>query len=108
MAADDEATARHHALSRDRWRVDRLRGTLGPLQSPDEIAARGFTDEEMLVVETTQRKAFVGNPDQVRAKLQSLADAFKLDELVINTWTHDPTVRRKSYALLAREFGLQG
>jgi luciferase family oxidoreductase group 1 len=107
LAADDEAMARHHALSRDRWRVDRLRGALGPLQPPDEIAARGFTDEEMPIVEATQHKAFVGNAEQVRAKLQSLADAFQLDELVINTWTHDPTVRRNSYALLAREFGLQ-
>jgi hypothetical protein len=25
---------------------------------------------------------------------------------VINTWTHDPAVRRHSYALLAREFQL--
>ena len=106
LAADDEAQARHHALSRDRWRVDRLRGALGPLQSPDEILARGFTDEEMAVVEATQRKAFVGDAAQVRGKLQALADVFKLDELVINTWAHDPMVRRHSYALLAREFEL--
>jgi hypothetical protein len=38
--------------------------------------------------------------------LRALADGFGLDELVINTWTHDPAVRRHSYALLAREFGL--
>ena len=106
LAADDEAMARHHALSRDRWRVDRLRGTLGPLQSPDVIAARGFTPDEMPTVEATQRKAFVGTAAQVAAKLRELAGAFGLDELVINTWTHDPGVRRHSYELLAREFEL--
>ncbi len=36
LAADSEAQARHLALSRDRWRVDRMRGALGPLRSPDE------------------------------------------------------------------------
>jgi hypothetical protein len=25
---------------------------------------------------------------------------------VVNTWAHDPAVRRRSYALLAREFAL--
>ena len=107
LAADDEAKARHHALSRDRWRVDRLRGALGPLQSPDEIAARGFTPQEMATVEATQSKSFVGTPAQVAAKLRALAAKFELDELVINTWTHDPHVRRYSYELLAREFALR-
>jgi luciferase family oxidoreductase group 1 len=106
LAADDEAQARHHALSRDRWRVDRLRGAIGPLQSPDEIAANGFTDEEMPTVAVSRQKAFVGDPAQVAAKLRALAETFRLDELVINTWTYEPAVRRHSYELLAREFRL--
>ena len=96
LAADDEAQARHHALSRDRWRVDRLRGAIGPLQSPDEIAAKGFTDEEMPTVAASRQKAFVGDPAQVGAKLRALAETFRLDELVINTWTHDPAARRRT------------
>jgi hypothetical protein len=35
-----------------------------------------------------------------------LAASLGLDELVVNTWAHDPAVRRHSYALLAREFAL--
>ena len=103
LAADDAAQAQHHALSRDRWRVDRLRGALGPLQSPDVIAARGFTAEEIPTVEASRRKAFVGDASQVAVKLRALADEFELDELVINTWTYDRAVRRHSFALLARE-----
>jgi luciferase family oxidoreductase group 1 len=106
LAADDEAQARHHALSRDRWRVDRLRGAIGPLQAPDEIAARGFTEEEMPTVAASRQKAFVGDPAQVAGKLRALAQTYRLDELVINTWTYDPAVRRHSYELLAREFRL--
>jgi hypothetical protein len=38
--------------------------------------------------------------------MRALAAELELDELVVNTWAHDPAVRRSSYALLAQEFGL--
>jgi luciferase family oxidoreductase group 1 len=106
LAADTEEEALHHALSRERWRVDRERGVFGPLQSPAQIAERGFTPDEMGTVDRMRRKAFVGTASQVAAKLRALAAAFDLDELVVNTWAHDPAVRRHSYALIAREFQL--
>jgi luciferase family oxidoreductase group 1 len=106
LAADTEEEALHHALSRERWRVDRERGIFGPLQSPSEIAARGFTPDEMPTIERMRRKAYVGTAAQVGQKLRALASAFELDEIVINTWAHDPAVRRHSYALIAREFQL--
>lgn len=106
LAADTEEEALHHALSRERWRVDRGRGMLGPLQSPEVIAARGFSAEEMKIVEPMRQRALVGSTAQVADKLQKLAAELALDELVINTWTHDPAVRRKSYALLAQAMGL--
>jgi luciferase family oxidoreductase group 1 len=106
LAADTEAEAQHHALSRERWRIDRMRGALGPLKTPDEIAARGFSDEEMRTVQATRSKALVGTAAQVGAKMRALADSLGLDELVVNTWAHDPAARRRSYALLAHEFGL--
>lgn len=104
LVAETGDEAMHHALSRDRWRVDRGRGIFGPLQSPERVAARGFTDEEMQVIEPMRRKAYVGNPHQVADKLRALADELALDEIVINTWTFDPEVRRNSYSLLAKEF----
>ena len=106
LAADTEDEARHHALSRERWRVDRMRGQLGPLQPPDAIAARGFADDEMPTVLATRRKALVGTGAQVAAKMRALADELGLEELVVNTWAHAPAVRRRSYELLAREFAL--
>jgi hypothetical protein len=44
----------------------------------------------------------------VGSQLRALASSFGLDEIVINTWAHEPAVRRHSYALLAREFNLNG
>ena len=106
LAADTQDEAIHHALGRERWRVDRARGVVGPLQSPDVIAARGFAADEWPTVEAMRRKAFVGRGEQVADQLRALALELQLDEIVINTWAFDPAARRQSYALLAREFGL--
>ena len=106
LAAPGQEEAEHHALSRERWRVDRARGVLGALQSPDAVAQRGFTEAEWPTVHAMRAKAFVGTPERVGAQLRALALELDLTEIVINTWAHDPLVRRQSYALLAREFGL--
>jgi luciferase family oxidoreductase group 1 len=108
LAAETDEEAQHHALSRERWRVDRQRGVLGPLPSPESVASRGFTELEQPMVDAMRAKGFVGSPATVAAKLRALAEQLQLDELVINTWAHDPQVRRRSYTLLAREFALQG
>jgi luciferase family oxidoreductase group 1 len=106
LAADTDEDAAYHALSRERWRVDRQRGVLGALLPPDEVADAGFAATDMPIVEAMRRKAFVGSASTVAKKLRALATEFQLDELVINTWAHDPAVRRRSYSLLARELEL--
>ena len=106
LVADTDEEARFHALSRERWRVDRNRGVLGPLRPPASIAEEGFTAAELPTVEAMRARAFVGTPERVAGQLRELAAALRLDELVVNTWAHDPAVRRRSYALLARAFGL--
>jgi luciferase family oxidoreductase group 1 len=106
LVAERGDEARWHALSRERWRLDRQRGVLGPLPAPATVAERGFAPDEQAAVDALRERAFVGAPDEVGAKLRALAAALALDELVVNTWAHDPAARRSSYALLAREFAL--
>ena len=101
LLAETDEEAKHWALSRDRWRLDRARGRLGALRHPDEIARAGFSPEELSSLEPMRRKAFVGSPATVVPRLRALAAALGLDELVINTWATDPAVRRRSYRLLA-------
>lgn len=101
LVADDADEARHHARSRERWRLDRERGVLGPLQHPDRIA---FTPEEDQRLQGMRRRAFVGRPDEVADRIRSLAAELQLAEIVVNTWAHEPAVRRRSYALLAKAF----
>ena len=108
LVADTHDEALHHALSRDRWRVDRARGIFGPLQSPDAIAERGFDPDDLPTLDHMRAKAFVGTAGEVGTALRALARRLELDELVVNTWAYQPAARRRSYALLAREFGLAG
>jgi luciferase family oxidoreductase group 1 len=106
LAADSTAQACQLALSRERWRVDRNRGVFGALQTPERVAQQGFTLDERAVVDAMRAKALVGNAAEVAAGLRALAASLELDELVINTWSHDRAARRHSYTLLAREFAL--
>ena len=80
-----------------------------PLQRPQDVAAQGFSDEEMaVIVAPMRRKALVGSAATVRQKMQALARSLELDHLVVNTWAHEPAVRRHSYALIAQAFELTG
>jgi hypothetical protein len=42
----------------------------------------------------------------VAHKLRELAAELQVTEMVVITWTWDPLAQRRSYELLAREFGL--
>jgi luciferase family oxidoreductase group 1 len=106
LCAQRSEDAHHHALSREHWRMGRLRGQLGPLLDPAEVVSRGFRDEDTAALQQMRAKALVGDPGEVGAKLRALAASLELDHLVVNSWSYHPQVRRDSYALLAREFGL--
>jgi len=108
LAADSRQEAEHHALSRDRWRLDRARGLMGPLRVPDEIAERGFSTDELQTLVPLRRRALVGTANDVADRLHGLAAVHGLDEIVVNTWAHDPRARRHSFALLADALALDG
>ena len=104
LAADTHEEAMHHFSSRERWKIDRNRGVLGPLPSPAEVAARPYMPAEQLEADKLRRTALVGSGAQVAARLKALADTLEVSELAVITWAHDASAQRKSYELLAREF----
>jgi luciferase family oxidoreductase group 1 len=107
LAADTDAEARRLLQSRERWRVGFEQGLREPLASPEEAAARPYTEAGQVIVERLRQKAFVGTGDTVAAKLSAEARRLGLDEVVVVTWTFDPAARLRSYELLARAFGLE-
>lgn len=108
LAADTEAEARRLLMTREHWRVGFEKGLRTPLMSPQdaEVAYSGYTDTERATIESLRKQAIVGTASQVAARLRELAERFSLDEIVVNTWTHDPAARHRSYALLGKELGL--
>ena len=106
LAADTEEEARHQATSREYWRVGFEKGLRVPLVSPEVAEAQVYTAAEQAVIAAMREKALVGSFRQVADKLVALARRLALEEIVINTWTFDPAVRRHSYTLLAKAFGL--
>ena len=108
LAANTEAEARNLLKTREHWRVGFEAGLRTPLVSPEvaEAAYACYTDAERATIDSLRAKAIVGIASQVAERLRELSKKFALDEIVINTWTHDPEARLRSYALLANEFGL--
>lgn len=109
LAADNEDEARRLLKTREHWRIGFEKGLRTPLVSPEEADAawKDYGAAERLTIESLRQKAIVGTAAQVAARLRELREKFELDEMVINTWTHEPAARHRSYELIAAEFGLK-
>ena len=108
LAADTAEEAERLFSSRALARLWRDRGIFAPLPSPEEAAAYSYSEAERTKLESLRRRSFFGTPDVVAARLRALAAEVGVEDIAILTTTHDPAARRRSYSLLAAEFGLQG
>ncbi len=106
MAADTQDEAARLFRSREMWRLNRDRGVFRALMSPEEAAAHTYAEGELLRIERMRGRSLYGTPDVVGAKLRALATEHGVHEIAILTTLHDPEARRRSYTLLAQEFGL--
>jgi luciferase family oxidoreductase group 1 len=104
LAADTEEEAWRLFSGRERWKIDRNRGKLGPLASTEELALRPYSAGEQIDVDQLRSTALVGSSAQVVGKLRALAEEYDVEELVVITWAHDESARRRSYELLAAQF----
>ena len=107
VAGETEEAAERLFSSRAMWRLGRDRGLFVPLPSPEEAARHHFTDSERAYVERLKERAIWGTAARVGARLRALAAELQVEEIAILTTVHDPEARRRSYTLLAEEFGLQ-
>ena len=82
------------------------RGETGPLPSPEEARAAGWTAEasprgpmaDLLIA---------GTPARVRERIEAAAEEADADEVMVMTIVHDPEARLRSYELLAEAFELR-
>lgn len=107
LVADTDARARELAAGYGQW-VHSIRAGRGaiPYPTPAEALAAPLRPEEEAVVRDRLVTRFVGSPETVSARLDTLVAATGADELLVTTLAHDPADRRRSLALLAESRGI--
>jgi luciferase family oxidoreductase group 1 len=106
LAADTGAEAERQFASRAVWRLGRDRGVFDPLPTPEEAQNRALTEHERSQIERLRPVSLHGAAPDVAERIERLASEAGADEVAVLTTVHDAEVRRHSYTLLAREFGL--
>ncbi len=107
LAAETQNEAEHLFSSRALARLWRDQGVFAALPSPAEAAAYPYTEADLARLERLRGRTLYGTPDVVGAKLRALGDELGVAEIAVLTTVHDSAARRRSYSLLAREFGLE-
>ena len=106
VVAATEEEAQHLSAS---WRMafDLLRrGRLIAVPPPEKAQRYLELHAEEREGSGNDRLRLTGTPAQVRAEIEEIAAAYGAEEAIVVTITHDHEDRRRSYQLLAEEFGL--
>jgi luciferase family oxidoreductase group 1 len=106
IAAETDEAAERLASTVDLNWVRRARGEYLPLASPEEALSYPYSPIDRERIAANRARLFVGKPATVRERLQPLIAATRADEVMITTMIYDHAARRRSYELLAEEFGL--
>jgi luciferase family oxidoreductase group 1 len=106
VAAETEAEAARLFSSREISRLNRDKGIFAALPSPEEAAATVLSDADRARIDRLRARSIYGTPEVVGEKLRALGEEHQIEEIAVLTTLHDPDSRRRSYGLLAEEFGL--
>ena len=106
MCAPTEQEAYELSLSRYLWWTKIRQGRPGPFPSVQEALDYPFEDDPETMLKKMRRRAVIGDPGQVRERLEEMSEEFGVNEFVVLTICHDPQARLRSYQLLAEAFDL--
>ncbi|WP_239080460.1 LLM class flavin-dependent oxidoreductase [Paractinoplanes brasiliensis] len=105
VVAEDDDTAKELAIPYALWvRSIRSGGGAIPFPSVEESLAHQWTDEDRDLVADRLDTHFVGSPQTVAERLETLRRVTAADELLVTTITHDHADRVRSFELLAKEW----
>ncbi|MFN0073759.1 MAG: LLM class flavin-dependent oxidoreductase [Chloroflexota bacterium] len=105
ICADTEERAAGLEAARNLALVRRHTGRDGgPYPTVEEAAEYQFSEPERAIVAHQRNRTIAGVPSVVRARLESLAAEYEVDEMVVVTVTADYESRQRSYELLAHAF----
>jgi luciferase family oxidoreductase group 1 len=101
LCADTEAEALRLASSRNLMKLRSALGMRSGVPSVEEALAYPYRPEELAYLEQVKRSYVDGDPQQVKAKLEDLAELYQTTDLTIVTICHGFAERVRSYELLA-------
>ena len=103
ICAETRETARELASSVSVLFQRMRTGGTGPVPSPDEARAAGWSPESG-VQGPMAGLLIVGTPGDVRQRIEEAAHATGADEVMVMTIVHDPAARLRSYSLVSEAF----
>ena len=106
ICAETDAEAERLSLSFRMMMMTRFRGQSTPVPTV-ERAARFFAEEGLTPSRTPpDRRIISGTPARVCEAIEAVARDYAAEEVLIVNILHDHGARRRSYELIAEEFGL--
>ena len=106
LCADTEEEALRIASSRNLARLFSITNRAKGIPTIEEALGYNYQPNERAFVRQYSQVCVDGNPQQVREKLDSLAEAYQTDDLSIVTICHSYADRLRSYELVAEVCGL--
>ncbi|WP_336706699.1 LLM class flavin-dependent oxidoreductase [Oerskovia sp. USHLN155] len=109
LVADTDDEARRIGEPFTAWVLSIRRGAGGAIAYPapgTSPAWEDLSDADRAAVQDRVDTRFVGSPETVVERLETLARVTAADEIVVTTAAHDPADRARSFDLLARHWGL--
>lgn len=106
MCAETEAEAKRLSASRNLLRLRIIRSGRGGIPSVEEALAYPYSPQERLFLDEYSRTTVDGDPRQVKAKLDALAQLYQTTDLSIVTICYDFAARVRSYELVAEACGV--
>lgn len=86
------------------WSLQKEKGEgLQGIPSIEEAKQYKLTDKEQDSFNKMRQNMIIGNPHEVKQQLVELQTNYQADEIMINTITHSPKDRIRSYELIAKE-----
>ena len=107
LCAETEAEAQRLATSRNLAKLKTRLGQRGGVPSVDMALAYRYRPQELAYIAEFSRAYIDGNPQQVKAGLEALAEQYQTTDLSIVTICYGFAERVRSYELVAEECGLK-
>ncbi|KQL32416.1 MULTISPECIES: LLM class flavin-dependent oxidoreductase [Bacillaceae] len=107
IAANTTEEAKILSTSHQLQFLSLIRNTPSQLQPPVETMEGIWTTFEKESILSQLKSTIIGNPDEVKEKLQAFLDETDADEMIINTTIYDPKARLRSYEIVAEVTGMK-